>query len=84
MTAEDTNASTQEEAASVLIQVSEGEEIRSRHSSVASLCDEDDLRSIVRLAWQYQFAEDRYAFRKAMKDLELHIAGKARLTETSD
>ena len=67
-----------EDAESVLLQIAKYDEIREEHSLIADYCDDDDLRSIVNLAWRYQFVDDRHSFKKAIRELQQHVAMKAK------
>ena len=74
---------TQEDARNVVARIASDESFRDEHPLVGSLLSQDDLRSIVDLAWRYQFLEDRLPFKKAMRELEQHVASKARDAEGS-
>lgn len=67
---------TQADALSVLLEVSQEEKMRKAHPLVAEFCDDEDLETIVKIAWRYQFIEDRYAFKKDIKDLQENISRK--------
>ncbi len=72
---------TQEDARKVLLRIAADDTFREEHPLIEALCDEEDLRGIVDLAWRFQFAEDRMAFKRAMRELEQHIATKAHEAE---
>jgi hypothetical protein len=72
---------TQEDARGVVVRIASEYSFRQDHPLVGSFLSHDDLRSVVDLAWHYQFSEDRLPFKKAMRDLEQHVALKARDAE---
>lgn len=65
-------------ARSILIEVGTTSEMRSRHPVVAPLCDQDILGKIVDLAWRHQFEEDRYPFKRDIRELEQVVFLKAK------
>ena len=67
---------TQADALSVLLEVSQEERVRESHPLVAEFIGHEDLESIVNIAWRYQFIEDRYSFKKDMKDLQANVTRK--------
>ena len=75
---------TQEEARAALLRVAEDQAFREDYTRVAGYCSKDDLREIVDLAWRYQFAKDRTPFKKAIRELDLHVSTKARKAEEWD
>lgn len=74
---------TQEDARGVVVRIASEASFKAEHPLVGSILSPADLRSIVDLAWRYQFLEDRLPFKKAMREIEQHIASKARDTEGS-
>jgi hypothetical protein len=74
---------TQEDARGVVVRIASDDTFKQEHPLIGSVLTEDDLRSIVDLAWHYQFLEDRLPFKKAMREMEQYVAAKARNSEES-
>jgi len=72
---------TQEDARGVVVRIASEDSFRDEHPLIGPILSQDDLRAIVDLAWRYQFLEDRLPFKKAMREIEQHIALKARDAE---
>ena len=74
---------TQEDARSVVVRIAGEDSFREEHPLVEPVLSQDDLRSIVDLAWRYQFLEERLPFKKAIRELEQHVFAKAQETRAS-
>jgi hypothetical protein len=75
---EENQSQTLEDAKAVLIGIATDDEMREEHSLIADFCDQETLGSIVDLAWRLQFTEDRYSFKKGIREIEQHVALKVR------
>lgn len=78
------NLQTLEGARSVLLEVAANDSIRDEHAFIAPLCDEKVLGRIVELAWRHQFADDRYGFKRDIRELQEMVALKAKESTEAD
>jgi len=73
---EDTHALIQ--AREVFLHVAHSPVVREEHTRILPYCDDSTLSKIVDLAWRYQFSEDRYPFKRDIRDLQQYVARKAK------
>jgi hypothetical protein len=65
-------------ARSILLEVAATKDMREKHPVIAPLCDEDVLGRIIDLAYRHQFEEDRYPFKRDIRELEQIVFLKAK------
>ena len=67
-----------EGARRVLVALGSNQEIRASHEVIAPFLDDTTLGRIVELAWRYQFSDDRYGFKRDIRELGEYVALKAK------
>jgi hypothetical protein len=65
-------------ARSILIEVAASKDMKDKHPVIAPLCDDEVLGKIVDLAYRHQFEEDRYPFKRDIRELEQIVFLKAK------
>jgi hypothetical protein len=75
------NLQTRESARQVFLDVAAGSSGTEQDiMNVSRLCDEQILKSVIDIAWRHQFDPDRYAFKRAIRELEEYVVQRWRAT----
>ena len=68
---------SREGARAVLLALSKEDGIRRDYAIIVNFCDDAMLQAVVDMAWRHQFSEDRYGFKKDVRELAQYVVGKA-------
>ena len=73
----DDNLQSLDGAREVLVDLARSREMQADHAPISEYCDDKVLHSIVDVAWRHQFSEDRYGFKKEVRELEEYVVHRA-------
>ncbi|MGX1769502.1 hypothetical protein ACWIE7_14530 [Dietzia sp. NPDC055343] len=76
MSDENTEASHAREGALAALREVAATSSRSKFGTAMDSFEEADYEEIVRLAWRYQFDEDRSKFKRELRALQEHVSGR--------
>jgi hypothetical protein len=64
-------------ARQVLVEVAHNREMHQSHLPISEYCDNTVLHQIVDLAWRHQFSDDRYGFKREIRELQEYVVRRA-------
>lgn len=76
-TESDANLQSLDGARQVLAEVARSRDMYQSHLPISEHCDDRVLHTIVDLAWRHQFSEERYGFKKKVRELQEYVARRA-------
>jgi len=75
---------SQDAAFEVLKGAAAERDIYGDYRTIAAAFNDEDYRHLVTLAWRYQFSDDRYQFKRELREMQQYVCDKVNLPTEGD